>query len=162
MAQRVRRVATAANSTEVNSAVERPSPEMREPQISRGSEHVCESVLTLEKSTEGGSRTHTPSEGYGISNPAHGCRNVELASEVAAGHSFSGTNTGPKCGESVTTNENVERLGASTDHNGARADGCHKHDAGLARINAVWEDLPAVLKGAMLAIVDSVERRDEF
>ena len=61
---------TAANSSDARSAAEHPPPEMRKPRISRGSEHVCESLITLEKSTEGGSRTHTPSEGYGILNPA--------------------------------------------------------------------------------------------
>ncbi|MFM9965139.1 MAG: hypothetical protein ACKV2Q_28410 [Planctomycetaceae bacterium] len=30
-----------------------------------------------------------------------------------------------------------------------------EHDAKLARIVAAWSELPAVLKGAMLAIVDS-------
>ena len=61
---------TAANSSDARSASEHPPSEMRKPRISRGSEHACESMITLEKSTEGGSRTHTPSEGYGILNPA--------------------------------------------------------------------------------------------
>ena len=80
---------------------------------------------------------------------------LETASEVAADHSFSGTTTGQKCGESVTTNENAERLGASTDHDGEGAERGREHDAELARIVAAWDELPAVLKGAMLAIVDS-------
>ena len=42
-------------------------PETRKPRTSRGSEHDCESSA---KSAEGGSRTHTPSKGYGILNPA--------------------------------------------------------------------------------------------
>ena len=143
-------------------AEQHPLPEMQKPRKSRDSEHVCESVITLEESTEGGSRTHTPSEGYGILDPAHGCRNVETTSEVAADGSFSGTTTGQKTGELVTTNENAERLGASTDHGDARAERAREHDARLARINAAWDELPAVLKGAMLAILDSARRSDEF
>ena len=45
----------------------------------------------------------------------------------------------------VTTNENAKR-----DTIGSEL------DAELARIVAAWSELPAVLKGAMLAIVDSV------
>ena len=66
-----------------------------------------------------------------------------------------GPTTGPKCGGLVTTNENAKRLGASTDHDGEGAERGREHDAELARIVAAWDELPAVLKGAMLAIVDS-------
>ena len=55
---------------------------------------------------------------------------------------------GPKCGELVTTDENAKRdvLGSERGQ---------EHDAELARIVAAWSELPAALKGAMLAIVDS-------
>ena len=38
---------------------------------------------------------------------------------------------------------------------GASSGRGQEHAAELARIVAAWDDLPAVLKGAMLAIVDS-------
>ena len=38
---------------------------------------------------------------------------------------------------------------------GASSERDQEHDAELARIIAAWSELPAVLKGAMLAIVDS-------
>ncbi len=60
----------------------------------------------------------------------------------------SGTIPGPNCGELVTTNENAERVVASSERG-------QEHAAELARIIAVCSELPAVLKGAMLAIVDS-------
>ena len=60
----------------------------------------------------------------------------------------SGTIPGPNSGELVTTNENAERVAASSERG-------QKCDAELARIVAAWSELPAVLKGAMLAIVDS-------
>ncbi len=61
---------TAANSSAANCAAEHPPPETRKPRKNRGSEHDCESVISPVKSAEGGSRTHTPSKGYGILNPA--------------------------------------------------------------------------------------------
>ena len=61
---------TVANSSDVNCAAEHPPPETRKPRKNRGSEHDCESVITPAKSAEGGSRTHTPSKGYRILNPA--------------------------------------------------------------------------------------------
>ncbi len=73
-----------------------------------------------------------------------------------------GTISGPKCGELVTTNENAEHVGASTDHDGAELERGREHDTELARIAAAWDELPAVLKGAILAIVDSARRSDEF
>ena len=72
----------------------------------------------------------------------------EAEQDVAADGSFSGTTTGPKSGELVTTNENAERVATSSERG-------QEHAAELARIVAAWDDLPAVLKGAMLAIVDS-------
>ena len=60
----------------------------------------------------------------------------------------SGPSTGPNSGELVTTNENAERVGATSDRG-------QKCESELARIVAAWSGLPAVLKGAMLAIVDS-------
>ncbi len=59
-----------------------------------------------------------------------------------------GPSTGPICGELVTTNENAERVTVSSDRG-------QEHDAELARIVSAWSELPAVLRGAMLAIVDS-------
>ena len=56
--------------------------------------------------------------------------------------------TGPNPGELVTTNETAERVAVSSE----RGQECA---AELARIVAAWSELPAVLKGAMLAIVDS-------
>ena len=44
---------------------------------------------------------------------------------------------------------------ASTDHEGEGTERDREHEAELARIVAAWDELPAVLKGAMLAIVDS-------
>ena len=61
---------TAENSPVAKFDANRRPPEMQKPRKFRGFEHVCESLTTPEKSTEGGSRTHTPSEGYGILNPA--------------------------------------------------------------------------------------------
>ena len=60
----------------------------------------------------------------------------------------SGTIPGPNSGVLVTTNENAERVAASSDRG-------QEHAAELARIVAAWSELPAVLKGAMLAMVDS-------
>ena len=44
---------------------------------------------------------------------------------------------------------------ASTDHEGEGTERDREHEAELARIVAAWDELSAVLKGAMLAIVDS-------
>jgi len=121
----------------------------------RGSEHNSKSVITPAMSAEGGSRTHTPSKGYGILNPADGCCNAGAQQDVAADGSFSGPSTGPNPGELVTTNENAERVNVSSERSVASLDRGQEHDAELARIVAAWSELPAVLKGAMLAIVDS-------
>ena len=67
----------------------------------------------------------------------------------------SGPSTGPNSGELVTTNENAEHVGATSDRSGVSSDRGQEHAAELARIVAAWSELPAVLKGAMLAIVDS-------
>ena len=60
-----------------------------------------------------------------------------------------GPPTGPKCRELLTTNDNAQRDAMGSERG-------QEHDAELARIVAAWSELPAVLKGAMLAIVDSV------
>ena len=49
----------------------------------------------------------------------------------------------------MTTNENAKRDTIGSERG-------PELDAELARIVAAWSELPAVLKGAMLAIVDSV------
>ena len=59
-----------ALKSDANNASERPPPQTKKPRKNRGFEHVGESLTTPEISTEGGSRTHTPSEGYWILNPA--------------------------------------------------------------------------------------------
>ncbi len=123
-------------------------PEMQKPRKIRSFEHVGESLTTPEKSTEGGSRTHTPNEGYGILNPAQRGLNIQAAKEVAARATFTGTTTGPKCGELVTADENAKRDAIGSERG-------QELDTELARIVAAWSELPAVLKGAMLAIVDS-------
>ena len=82
-------------------------------------------------------------------NPAQRSLNVLAAKEVAARVTFTGTTTGQKCGELVTTNENAKRDTIGSERG-------PELDAELARIVAAWSELPAVLKGAMLAIVDSV------
>ena len=81
-------------------------------------------------------------------NPADDRCNSQRSNDVATSRSFSGTTTGPNSGELVTTNENAEHVGATSDHG-------QEHDAELARIVAAWDELPAVLQAAMLAIVDS-------
>jgi hypothetical protein len=48
----------------------------------------------------------------------------------------------------VTTDENAKREAIGSDRG-------QELDTELARIVAAWAELPAVLKGAMLAIVDS-------
>ncbi|MBC7820536.1 MAG: hypothetical protein IAG10_26930 [Planctomycetaceae bacterium] len=55
----------------------------------------------------------------------------------------------------MTTNESAERVAASSERG-------QEHDAELIRIVAAWDELPAVLKGAMLAIVDSIQQRTGF
>ena len=49
----------------------------------------------------------------------------------------------------------IERGGGGSDRMLAGADVGQGVDAELARIVAAWSELPTVLKGAMLAIVDS-------
>ena len=69
-ANRGESLTTAENSSVAKFDAKRRPPEMQKPRKIRGFEHVGESLTTPDKSTEGGSRTHTPNEGYGILNPA--------------------------------------------------------------------------------------------
>ncbi len=138
----------AENLSVANCAAEHPPPEMRKPRSNRGFEHDCEVVITPDDEYRRWESNPHIREGYGILNPASGCCNTNAEQDVASDGSFAGPSTGPKSGELVTTNENVERVAASSERG-------QEHDAELARIVAAWSELPAVLKGAMLAMVDS-------
>ena len=87
-------------------------------------------------------------------NPAHDGHKVATEKDVATCGSIAGPTTGPKSGELLTTNENAERVGSESERR-------REPDAKLARIVAAWDELPAELKGAMLAIVDSASRERE-